>query len=292
MAARTLADEARELYRLPPAEFVAARNERRAELRASDRALSDAVGALRRPSPAAWLVTVLATEDPELLDDLVALGDELRAALEGADRAALARLTEQRRAALREAAETTAAIAEEHGVKASRGVLDDVAATLQAAMGDADAASAVRSGLLVRALEPVGFDPVDLEGALALDADAPAAPPRPRLRVVKDPDAELARARAEADESLAHARARLDEAGAAHRTHEESIASVRADRDEQADEVRRLETELAAAKRRLVDAEAELRAVGRDTPRFERELEKAADAVARAEERRARLDPE
>ncbi|QNO38390.1 hypothetical protein H4J02_05085 [Protaetiibacter sp. SSC-01] len=292
MAARTLADEARELYRLPPAEFVAARNTRRAELRASDRALSDAIGALKRASPAAWLVTMLAAEDSQLLEELVALGDELRAALENADREALTRLTDERRAALRDASEVAAAIAEEHGVNATRAVLDDVAETLQAAMGDADAAAAVRSGLLVRALEPAGFDAVDLEGAVALDADAPSVPPRPRLRVVKDPDAELARARAEADEVLEAARARHAEAEAARREHDERVDGARADRDQQADEVRRLEAELAAAKRRLDDAEAELRAIGREGPRLERELEKAGDVLARAEERRRRLDPE
>jgi hypothetical protein len=289
VAGRTLAEEARELYLLPPSAFTAARNARRAELRASDRELADEVGALKRASPAAWLVSALAREEPERIDELVALGGELRAALENADREALARLADARRDALRSATDAAQQLADEHDVSASRAVLDDVAETLQAAMGDAAAESAVRSGLLVRALESSGFDAVDLEGALAVDDGAPATPPRPRLRRVKDPDAELARARREAAEALEEAQARLAEAEETRDAHETRVREAAERHAELSDEVKRLEAELVRMRRELDDASTELREAKAEGARVERALERAQDAVAEAEQRRDRF---
>ncbi len=57
------------------------------------------------------------------------------------------------------------------GHPVTRAVLDQVRTTIEAAMADPHAGAAVRSGLLVRALESAGFDAVDLDGALA-DPDA------------------------------------------------------------------------------------------------------------------------
>jgi len=289
VAGRTLAEEARELYLLPPAAFVAARNARRAELRAGDRELADAVGALKRAAPAAWLVSLLAREEPERIDELVALGGELRTALESADREALARLADARRDALRAATGAAEQLAAEHDVTPSRAVLDDLAETLQAAMGDTAAEAVVRSGLLVRALESSGFDPVDLDGALAVDDGAPAAPPRPRLRRVKDPDAELARARHEAAEALAQAEARLADAEEAGHEHDRRMREVETRHAELAEEVERLEAQLARARRRLDDASGELRDTRSERARVDRALERAQDAVAEAEERRDRF---
>src|SRR5690606_9142966 len=60
-----LAEVARELYAGPPAEFVAARNARAAEVRrAGDRALATRVKALPKPSAPAWAVGLLAREEP------------------------------------------------------------------------------------------------------------------------------------------------------------------------------------------------------------------------------------
>ncbi|MGN6272097.1 MAG: hypothetical protein ACTHMQ_03305 [Protaetiibacter sp.] len=289
MAGRTLAEEARELYELPPAAFTAARNARRAELRDGDRDLADEVGALKRASPAAWLVSLLAREQPERIDALVGLGDQLRAALENADREALTRLADARREALRDAAEAARDVAAEHDVAPSRAVLDDVAETLQAAMGDTGAEAAVRSGLLVRALESSGFDAVDLDGALAVEAGAPVAPPRPRLRRVKDPDAELARARREAADALDAAQARLAEAEDARRAHDRRLREAERSHRKLAKEVDRLESELTRARRRLDDAGGEVRDARSDGVRVERALARAQDAVAEAEQRRDRF---
>lgn len=292
MAAPTLVEVARELYLLPPAEFVAARDARRAELRSTHRELADEVGRLRRASPAAWLVTLLAHERPEIVTEMTALGDELRRALDEADREALGRLTEERRGALTSAADAARELAEAAGARVSRAALDDATETLQAAMGDPAAAAAVRSGLLVRPLEPAGFDRVELDGALAVEVEeladvAPAAPPRPRLRPVKDPDAELARARREAEDELAAAEASLAEARAAVDALETERAQLERRRRELETELADLESELVRTRAGLATANRELRAVDAEAGRAERALDAAerrrGDAAARRE---------
>ena len=289
----TLEDEARALYEVAPAAFVAARNARRAELRASDRDLADAVGELRRASPAAWLASLLVREQPDVLDDLVDLAGRLRAAVDAADREALGTLAEERRAALRQATDLAAQLGEAEGTAPGRAALDGVAATLQAAMGDAGAAAALRSGLLLRALQGSGFDPVDLTDALAVGIDGAAADepptPRPRLRRVQDPDAELARARREADEAMAEAEEGARQAIDAALAVEERIADterLRAELELELDdlqvEVARTRDGLAAARRALRDLEAE-------RTRAARARDRADDVVERARERRARF---
>jgi len=299
MAAGTsgsLDDEARTLYELPPAAFVAARNARRAELRTTDRELADAVGELRRAAPAAWLVSTLVREHPEVLTDLEGLAGRLRAAVDSADRDALAALAEERREALRAAASTAAELARDEGVNPSMAVLDAVAATLQAAMGDAAAAAAVRSGLLLRALQGSGFDAVDLTDALAVDlvreraaSDDEAPRPRPKLRRVQDPDAELARARREADEAVAEAEAEARRAADAALDVEQQLVDVDRIRTELEQELDDLQVELARTRDGLASARRELRELETERTRATRTRDRADDALERARERRARF---
>ena len=294
MATGGLETEARALYEVPPAAFVAARNARRAELRGTDRELADAVGELRRAAPAAWLTSALVREHPEVLEGLEQLAGRLRAAVDGADREALASLAEERREALRAAGELAAGIADDEGVNASAAVRDSVAATLQAAMGDAAAASAVRSGLLLRALQGSGFDPVDLSDALAVDVDGTAdeveAPPaRPRLRRVQDPDAELARARREADEAVAEAETEARRAADTALDVEQQLIDADRIRAELEQELDDLQVELARTRDGLAAARRELRELETERTRASRARDRADDALERARERRARF---
>ena len=77
----TLDEVVAQLYALPPEEFTAARGEAVAAARtAGDRDLAKQIGALRRPTVAAWLVNLLAHQRPDLIGDLLALGDAMRTA--------------------------------------------------------------------------------------------------------------------------------------------------------------------------------------------------------------------
>ncbi|WEO76579.1 transposase [Cryobacterium sp. SO2] len=173
----TLAAVARDLYGLDPAEFTAARNTRARELKPSDPALAAQVAALHKPSPAAWAVNLVARERTGGLEALLLLGERMRTAQEQFDRAALGQLGTERRAAVAALARAGGDLAADRGHPLTAPVLGEVEQTLQAGTSDPAAAAAVSSGLLVRALRAVGFEPVDLDGAVAVPGAAPAAAP-------------------------------------------------------------------------------------------------------------------
>ena len=85
---------AEDLYGLPPDEFTAARDE--AAKQASDPTLKKAIKSLRKPTVSAHAVNQLVREHPDDIDELLDLGDELRAAMTG-NKGDVRRLTEQRR---------------------------------------------------------------------------------------------------------------------------------------------------------------------------------------------------
>lgn len=163
------ADVARELLLVAPADFVAERTARQRAVRKDDRALATAIGGLRKPAPAAWVIDLLAHEGA--LDEAVDLGPAIRQAQADADPAVIRKLRRQRAGVVDALTQAGADLASDAGHPVTPAVLDQVRATIEAAMADPHAGAAVRSGLLVRALESAGFEDVDLDGALA-DPDA------------------------------------------------------------------------------------------------------------------------
>src|SRR4051812_19107223 len=76
-----LTEATSELYRRPPEEFVAARDERARALRAAgDVQAAKQVAGLRKPTVGAWLVNLLVADDPSLPEQLGELAEQLRAA--------------------------------------------------------------------------------------------------------------------------------------------------------------------------------------------------------------------
>lgn len=163
------ADVARELLLVAPQDFVAERTARQRAVRKDDRALATAIGKLRKPAPAAWVIDLLAHDGA--LDDAVDLGPALRKAQADADPDAIRTLRRQRAEVVDALAQAGADLASDAGHPVTPAVLEQVRSTIEAAMADPHAGAAARSGLLVTALESVGFDAVDLDGALA-DPDA------------------------------------------------------------------------------------------------------------------------
>ncbi|PZE38996.1 hypothetical protein DEJ21_04905 [Curtobacterium sp. MCSS17_006] len=163
------ADVARELLLVAPQDFVAERTARARAVRKDHRALATAIGKLRKPAPAAWVIDLLAHDGA--LDDAVDLGPALRKAQADADPDAIRTLRRQRAEVVDALAQAGADLASDAGHPVTPAVLELVRSTIEAAMADPHAGAAVRSGLLVTALESVGFDAVDLDGALA-DPDA------------------------------------------------------------------------------------------------------------------------
>ena len=149
----------RELYVLPPTEFVAARDELVRQARtAGSTDVAGRLRQLRRPTRSAWLVNLLA-RDTALMQRLATLGRSLRDAQDELAHAELRTLAEQRRRLIAELMERARTLAEGAGLQPSATLLSEVEATLQAALVDLAGALTVRNGRLVRPLSHTGFGP-------------------------------------------------------------------------------------------------------------------------------------
>lgn len=277
-----LGEAADELYGLRPDGFVRRRGELAAEARAvGDKALAAQITKLPRPRTAAWLVNVLVRHDPDQVEQLLELGVALRAAQHAMAADDLRELGRQRRRLTSAMTERARALAAELGQRVAEPVADQVQETLHAAMADEEAASAVRSGMLVRPLastglteQPAGIGSVDavaLPSAVrrtppgqATVSGAPAGPKGapdegvPRLRVVPDDsslteEAEAGLARAEAE--LADSQRRLERARRKVDRREAKGLQLQAQLEELRGRVEEVERRVAANEDELTDAE-------------------------------------
>src|SRR3712207_1463665 len=97
MTGHELDEIVRELYVLPPADFVAARNDLARQARAAgSREIAERLQRLRRPTRSAWLVNLLA-RDSSAMHRLSTLGRQLREAQTELAYPAFRHLAEQRR---------------------------------------------------------------------------------------------------------------------------------------------------------------------------------------------------
>jgi hypothetical protein len=159
MIGRELDDIVRELYVLPPTDFVAARNELVRQARAAgSQEIAERLRRLRRPTRSAWLVNLLA-RDSEAMQRLSALGRQLRDAQTGLAGTELRNLAEQRRRLIADLLDRAQAHATGAGLRVTPTVLSEVEATLQAALVDLAGAMTIRNGRLVRPLSHSGFGP-------------------------------------------------------------------------------------------------------------------------------------
>jgi len=236
------------LYGLPPEEFTAARDQ--AAKDTTDADTRKAVKALRKPTAAAHAVNVLVRDRTDDIDALLALGENMRAAM-GGDPTDVRRLTAERRILIADLVDPDLPAATQQ----------DVTTTLEAATADPDLGAAVRSGRLVKPLRYAGFGAMpDLDDAVATPLRAvpakatkqkTAAPPSP------SPDLDAARQRC------------LDLAGRADDAQRRYEVAVRA-----ATEARRLleeaEAERAAAHKAARAAHTEAEKARREVGRLER----------------------
>ncbi|SKC81197.1 hypothetical protein [Krasilnikoviella flava] len=313
-----LTDAAGELYALEPAGFVPARDARAAALRADGQEEAAArVKALRKPSTAAWVVNLLARAEGEQVEQVVELGAAFREAQDDLDGPRLRELTRQRRQLVAAVAARARSLAVETGASVSGAVLAQVESTLTAAMIDADAGRAVRSGLLVGPLQATGIGRADVASAVAVPDALGIAPvdddgaPGRHLHAVPDPpgvrgghrraassrgqDDAAARAEEEAAREAARREAEQELADA-----EDDVAAARDVGSAAAAEVgriegiaRRTDAERDAVRRRLAElddeaaaVDAELRGAVVARQRAERTL---TDATRRRDEAAARL---
>ena len=149
------------LYDLPLADFTAARDRLAAELRdRGDREGRAEVKKLRRPTLAAWVVNQLVRHHRGDVQQVLSVGDEVRAAQRGRLSAgAIREITLRRRRAIDRVLDVAEEVLTEADHAAGRSTLDRVGETMMAATVDEDSAEAVRAGRLGRELAPAtGFE--------------------------------------------------------------------------------------------------------------------------------------
>lgn len=182
------------LFKLPLAEFTAARNALVARLRKTGRqAEANDVKALAKPSVSAWVVNQLYWQHRDLFDRLIEAGDRVRRAHASRVASDPARgLAAERRDAVMALEKAAADIARDGDHGTARDLMRRVTSTLEALSIYGSQPGAPAAGRLTQDLEPPGFEAaasVFLEvedrtpratGSLARSSPARPLPPRPR----------------------------------------------------------------------------------------------------------------
>jgi hypothetical protein len=264
---------ANEVYALSPDEFVERRQQLVAEARqAGDRQLATQVGKLRRPTRSAWLINLLARQEPEEVTALFELGAALQDAQQRMAGDELRQLSAQRRKTVDALARRAVELGREHGYSAPDGAIQEVSQTLQTALGDPEIAELVRSGRLNQAVTYGGFGPTDLASAFGA-APPTKAPSRPEKQASAEPArAQDPKQRREAEKAAAKARERAAAARKDAESAESEAETATQHADEQADRVESLRSELRQAEA----AEREARETARAARKHFQELRQAA----------------
>jgi hypothetical protein len=296
-----------ELYALLPADFITARDERARQARSGGRRdEAAAIKKLARPTVSAWLVNQLVREAPAQMGRLFEVGESLHEAQRELAGERLRELSGQRRQVLAELLPVAGRLAAGAGQAMSTGVLDEVRATLEAAVADAHARAAVQSGRLAKSLTYAGLGEVDLTGALAAvpatssrGHSQRAAPGRPGTGARSGADAGEPRgaeggrtaAGRQSGQEAAEADAAADAAAAA-----EAAAAELAAADQQATSlaeqrqflqrrIEHLKHELERASAEEADLAREARAADRARTAAARAADRAQRELAKARER-------
>ena len=270
----SLEEEAQALYGLPVEEFTAARDARVKDLR-SDRELSRAVKALRKPTVAAWAVNQLVRQREDLVRQVLSIGDSLREAQAGAEGDALRELSRQRRQVVAAVVTQTRQLAEDEGVRLTDAVADQVAATLQAALADPDAAEQVLAGCLSQPLSSTGvasFGGVGDRPTPAKDTRAVVTDISSKQHEPVDP-----KKRKNAEKRVKQAEKVLKQATKRHDAAQEEHRAAQA-------EQLHLESRLEELRRQVAELEAEAERSAARVEELEGEVEETGELVETAQE--------
>ncbi|MFW0796430.1 hypothetical protein AAFP30_21645 [Gordonia sp. CPCC 205515] len=261
-----------ELYGAPPAEFVARRTEFVKAARADgNRRLAQSVSKLRRPTQVASAVNLWARTQPDEIEALTDLAQQLTDAQRKSAADRLRALSARRQELVATATSAVAVTAADAGARLSDNALREVGQTLRAALADEQVLDDVRRGRLTTSAEYSGFGPSGLFVVPDIDTTPPVPDPDPAL---SDDDAAQRRA-----ELLAEARDLLSATTAAEaeaRATEQHRAAAAADLTRQVGD---LETQLDELRAELTRREDELRFARRQAEVAERDHEQSRTAL-------------
>lgn len=156
------------VYAEAPADFIATRTALVKDAKAAGAtAAAQEIGALRKPSVAAWLLNQVAHTQHPVLAELADLGARLRQATSTLDAGAITSLRSARDTVLADLVRAVRQVADDQGQSISASVEAEVRDTGIAALADEAAEEVIRSGTMTRALAYAGFGEVDLSQAAA-----------------------------------------------------------------------------------------------------------------------------
>ncbi len=235
-------DAAAVLYGLDPERFVATRNRLADTLkRSGDAQAAKDVKSLRKPNLTGWALNTLVREDRVQVDQLLAVGDELRRAQRELSAESLRALTGQRHRLVRAVAGRVGELAASAGHPLSPAVLEQVARSLDAAMTDRATGAKLVQGQVVGELSYAGLGEADGASGLHLvdsgdgvdTVASPAAAPTPgRRRALKAAEKALEEAsteRAGAEQRLERAREAQSAAHLRAASAQETLAAAAAE---------------------------------------------------------------
>lgn len=280
-------DALTELYGLPPGDFIVARNKLAKSAKADgDAALAKSISALKKPTLGAWLVNTMVRELAGEMDQLLALGEQFREAQAEFAGDELRALDKQRRQLVSSLVSQGRILGRPLGHKISEQTARDVENTLRAALADATAAQAVRTGALLDTFTSSGVEPISLEGLVAVPLTAEAssqltpATSKPAKKPA-GPSKELQAAR----ETLNKTRAELVDAEAIREETAGASSDAEAAHAEAAERVRRLRAELRDAERDETMTAREAQSAAKEAGKAQRGHDAATRAVQRASSR-------
>ncbi|MHA3834569.1 hypothetical protein ACXR8F_02490 [Terrabacter sp. AAH1] len=293
-----------QLYAALPSRFTPLRSELVAVAKqAGDKELATSIGALRKPTVAAWAVNHFVREHADELEDFREFAELLREAQRSLDADQLRLLGRERSRRVDALADRIAETSAEAGQKLGAGVAQEVRDTLTALIADEDAEASVLTGSLVRALSYSGFGSVDVEDVVALGTDGGEdGTRRPSLSVLRggagaaagdgaddegdegdegDEAVDLEeRRRAKRAAARARLQAALETARSELRNADRQVAVLTARHEEVTEGIADLERRLATARGRLEKVTAELDEATGVRDRREQEEESAQQALA------------
>ncbi len=308
-----LDEVADELYEVPPEEFIALRTTRQDEAKAEgDKALAKEIGALPKPSTAAWACNLLVRSHREELEGLVELGGLLREAQENLAGDQLRALSSQRTQLISALTRQAAALARQAGRPVSTAVADQVEETLRAAMADPEAGEALLTGRITSSMSYNGMGttvsrpdlrlvrppaperaPAPQRAAPAKSAPRPSADERRREREREQAEARRVaeekrkRELAAAQKAAAEATTAADEARIAADDERQRYDDLDARRQSIEARVAELADQLARAEGEVAEVVAQLKRTERRRRSAEHE---AAEAVVARERALARVE--
>jgi hypothetical protein len=269
-----------QLYAVPPARFTPLRSELVAQAKsAGDVDLAKAIGALRKPTVAAWAVNHFVREHPDELAEFRSFAELLREAQRTLDADQLRVLGRERSKRVDALADRIAEASQQEGQSVGTSVAQEVRETLTALIADEEAESSVLTGALVRGLSYSGFGSVEIGDVVAVDDLEPAgSAQRPSLAVLPggggDPVDLEERRRARRTAERAKLQGALEAARNDLRAADRQVAVLTARHEEVTEGIADLERRLATARERLAKVTADLEEAG--GIRDQRERDEAA----------------